>query len=155
MPKLSFFSFRQMTVPNGLIAFCPLCGGSFLGTHRILKSFKLPLLAPRFRVRIARTVKIERHIFPWEMNCHPAVCYTYKAGATEHISSHHFSLLPSYLSYYFQSFPATSLPFYAPWPRDLLTILPSPTHRPMRTLGEILGRKASLQRLILQPVAPP
>jgi hypothetical protein len=31
-----------MTVPSGLIAFYLLHGGSFLGTPRISKSFKLP-----------------------------------------------------------------------------------------------------------------
>jgi hypothetical protein len=36
------FFFSQMTVPNGLIDFCPLCGGSFLGTPQISKDFKLP-----------------------------------------------------------------------------------------------------------------
>jgi hypothetical protein len=39
--KIPFF-FGQMTVLNGLIAFYPLCGGSFLGTPQISKSFKLP-----------------------------------------------------------------------------------------------------------------
>jgi hypothetical protein len=34
------------------------------------------------------------------MNHHPVVCCAYKAGATEHVSSHHFSLLPSHLSCY-------------------------------------------------------
>jgi hypothetical protein len=47
------------------------------------------------------------HIFPWEMNRHPAVCRTYKAGVTEHVPSHHFLLLPSHLFCYFQSFLAT------------------------------------------------
>jgi hypothetical protein len=40
MPKLPFY-FGQMIVSNGLIAFCPLCRGSFLGTPRTSKSFKL------------------------------------------------------------------------------------------------------------------
>jgi hypothetical protein len=41
MPKLPFY-FRQMTVPNGLIPFCPLCSSSFSGMPRTSKSFKLP-----------------------------------------------------------------------------------------------------------------
>jgi hypothetical protein len=53
MPKLSFY-FRQMVVLIRLIAFCPSCGGSFSGTPQTLKSFKLHLLAPWFRVWIAR-----------------------------------------------------------------------------------------------------
>jgi hypothetical protein len=34
------------------------------------------------------------------MNHHHVACCAYKAGATKHISSHHFSLLPSHLSFY-------------------------------------------------------
>jgi hypothetical protein len=30
------------------------------------------------------------------MNHNPVACYAYKAGTAEHVSSHHFSLLPSY-----------------------------------------------------------
>jgi hypothetical protein len=30
------------------------------------------------------------------MNSHPVACCAYKAGATEHVSCHHFSLLPSH-----------------------------------------------------------
>jgi hypothetical protein len=47
------------------------------------------------------------HLFSWEMNHHPIICHTYKASAAEQVSSHHFSLLPSHLSCYFQSFSAT------------------------------------------------
>jgi hypothetical protein len=54
-----------------------------------------------------RAVEIERHLFSYEMNLHPIVYHAYKAGHTEHVSSHHFSLLPSHLSSYFQSFLAT------------------------------------------------
>jgi hypothetical protein len=39
--KTFLFYFREMTVLNGLIAFCLLCSGSFLGTLRTSKSFKL------------------------------------------------------------------------------------------------------------------
>jgi hypothetical protein len=38
------------------------------------------------------------------MNHHTVACYTYKVSAAEHVLSHRFSLLPSHLSYYFQSF---------------------------------------------------
>jgi hypothetical protein len=40
------------------------------------------------------------------MNRHTVTCYTYKANIAKHVSSHHFSLLPSHLFCYFQSFPA-------------------------------------------------
>jgi hypothetical protein len=52
-------------------------------------------------------VEIERHLFSRETNCRTTTCYAYKVGAAEHVSSHCFSLLPSHLSFYFQSFPAT------------------------------------------------
>jgi hypothetical protein len=55
------FFFGQMTMLNGLIAFCPLRGGSFLGTPQISKSFKLPPF--RFHVQIARAVETEKHLF--------------------------------------------------------------------------------------------
>jgi hypothetical protein len=52
-------------------------------------------------------VEIEMHLFSRETNrCTVAYC-AYKAGAAEHVSSHHFSLMPSHLSCYFQSFSAT------------------------------------------------
>jgi hypothetical protein len=41
MPGLHIY-FEQMTVPNGLITFCPVCGSSFSGMPQISKSFKLP-----------------------------------------------------------------------------------------------------------------
>jgi hypothetical protein len=41
-------------------------------------------------------VKTERHPFSGETNHHPLAYYAYKASATEHVSSHHFSLLPSH-----------------------------------------------------------
>jgi hypothetical protein len=63
MPGLHFY-FEQMTVPNGLITFYPLCGSSFSGTPHISKSFKLPtFLAPRLHVRIAPVVEMERPLF--------------------------------------------------------------------------------------------
>jgi hypothetical protein len=52
-------------------------------------------------------VETERHLFSREMNRRTVACCAYKAGAAEHVSSHRFSLLPSHLSCYFQSFPAT------------------------------------------------
>jgi hypothetical protein len=42
--KTFLFYFGQMTVPNGLIAFCPLCSGSFSGIPQTSKPFKLPTL---------------------------------------------------------------------------------------------------------------
>jgi hypothetical protein len=84
-----------------------LCGSSFAGTLRILKSFKLPtfwLLDSASGLR--ELLKWKGH-FSREMNHHTVICYTYKAGAAEHVSSHRFSLLPSHLSCYFQSFLAT------------------------------------------------
>jgi hypothetical protein len=38
--------------------------------------------------------------FSWETNHHPIVCRAYKADGTEHVSFHHFSLMPSHLSCY-------------------------------------------------------
>jgi hypothetical protein len=87
--------------------FCPLCGSSFSGAPRISKSFKLPtfwLLDSAFGLRGLLKQKCP---FSREMNRHTVACYTYKAGAAEHVSSHRFLLLPSHLSCYFQSFPAT------------------------------------------------
>jgi hypothetical protein len=41
MPGLHFY-FEQMTLSNGLISFCLVCGSSFSGMPQISKSFKLP-----------------------------------------------------------------------------------------------------------------
>jgi hypothetical protein len=107
MPGLHFY-FRQMTVPNGLITFYPLCDSSFSGTLQISKSFKLTtfwLLDSAFRLR--GLVKRKGPLFSQETDRHTVACYNYKAGAAEHVSSHRFSFMPSHLSCYFQSFPAT------------------------------------------------
>jgi hypothetical protein len=107
MPGLHFY-FGQMTVPNGLITFYPLYGSSFSGTPQISKSFKLPafwLLDSASGLR--GLLKWKGPFFSREMNHHTVTYFTYKASVAEHILSHRFSLLPSYLPYYFQSFPAT------------------------------------------------
>jgi hypothetical protein len=66
------------------------------GRYGLQNLLNFPLLAPRFHVRITQAVETERHLFSWETNCHPVACCAYKADIVEHVSSHQFSLLPSY-----------------------------------------------------------
>jgi hypothetical protein len=99
MSKLPFY-FGQMTVPNGLIAFCLLCSGFFSGTPQTSKYFKLPpfwLLDSAYGLREWLKQKAP---FSGKMNHHTIACSTYKADTAEHISSHHFSFSPSHLSCY-------------------------------------------------------
>jgi hypothetical protein len=107
MARLRFY-FGQMIVLNELITFCPVCDSSFSGTLQISKSFKLPifwLLDSAFGLR--GLLKWKCTFFSWEMNHHIVTCYAYKTDAAEHVSSHRFSLLPSHIFCYFQSFLAT------------------------------------------------
>jgi hypothetical protein len=56
-------------------------------------------LAPQSHVQITQVVETERQLFYGEMIRYTAACCAYKASATEHISSHYFSLLPFHLSH--------------------------------------------------------
>jgi hypothetical protein len=62
------------------------------------------------------------------MNRHTIAYYTYKAGAAKHVSSHRFSLMPSHLFCYFQSFSTThsALPI-------LCFMAEGPSHDPIVT----------------------
>jgi hypothetical protein len=156
MPKLPFY-FGQMIVSNGLIAFCPLCRGSFLGTPRTSKSFKLSTFWLLDLASGSRGWLKQKDIFflgKRIIALSPVVPIKLAPLSTSRpiVSRSCLLIFPATINLF--QLLAASLSFCAPWPRDLLAILPSPTHRPTRTLERLCGQKASLRRLLLQPVAP-
>jgi hypothetical protein len=59
------FYFGQMTMSNGLIAFCSLCGGSISGTPWISKSFILPTFWLLNSASRSRAWLKQKGIFLW------------------------------------------------------------------------------------------
>jgi hypothetical protein len=152
--KTFLFYFGEMTMLNGLIAFCLLCSGSFLGTLRTSKSFKLLTFWLLNLVFGSRGWMKQKDIFfLWkQIIILPPVAPIKQVP----LSMSHPIISRSCLLIFLATFSlAAPLPTMRSMAEDLLTILLPPTHRPMRTLGATLGQKVSPQWPLLQLVAPP